>query len=68
VLDSSIIYLEILLLLLQEIGLISSIAAVKLDEDGILMTAIPKPDGYSSRFDPTLFPAKDIRLDVSRCC
>jgi hypothetical protein len=29
------------------------------------MRVIPQPDGYSYRFDPTLFPSKDIRLDVS---
>jgi hypothetical protein len=38
--------------------------AVKLDEDGILMMATPKPGGYSYRFNPTLLPSKDIRLDV----
>jgi hypothetical protein len=47
----------------------SSVPAVptagSLDEDGILMMAKPKPGGYSYRFDPTLFPSKDIRLDVS---
>jgi hypothetical protein len=42
-----------------------SAAAGGLDEDGILMMTTPKPDGYSYRFDPTLFPSKDIRLDVS---
>ena len=36
-----------------------------LDEDGILMMGTPKPGGYSYRFNPTLFPSKDIRLDVS---
>jgi hypothetical protein len=43
----------------------SAVALGRLDEDGILMMATPKPGGYSYRFDPTLFPSKDIRLDVS---
>ena len=43
----------------------SATALGRLDEDGILMMATPKPGGYSYRFDPTLFPSKDIRLDVS---
>ena len=34
--------------------------AVKLDEDGILMMATPKPGGYSYRFDSTVFPSNDI--------
>jgi hypothetical protein len=48
-------------------SLTSSLAAVagRLDEDGILMMATPKPGGYSYRFDPTIFPSKDTRLDVS---
>jgi len=36
-----------------------------LDEDGILMIGTPKPGGYSYRFDPTVFPSKDIRFDAS---
>src|SRR5919205_3049735 len=36
-----------------------------LDEDGILMMGTPKPGGYSYRFNPTLYPSNDIRLDVS---
>jgi hypothetical protein len=43
----------------------ASAAVGKLDEDGILMMATPKPGGYSYRFNPGLFPSKDIRLDVS---
>jgi hypothetical protein len=43
----------------------SAVALGRLDEDGILMMATPKSGGYSYRFDPTLFPSKDIRLDVS---
>jgi hypothetical protein len=39
--------------------------AEKSDEDGILMMATPKPGGYSYRFNPSLFPSNDIRLDVS---
>jgi hypothetical protein len=39
--------------------------AGSLDEDGILMMGTPKPGGYSYRFDPAVFPSKDIRLDVS---
>src|ERR671931_1632158 len=35
----------------------------KLDEDGILMMATPKPGGYSYRFKPTQNPLHDIRLD-----
>jgi hypothetical protein len=34
-------------------------------EDGIIMTARPKPDGYSYPFNPSHFPFKDIKLDVS---
>jgi hypothetical protein len=37
----------------------------RLDEDGILMMATPKPNGYSYSFDPTVYPSEDIRLDVS---
>lgn len=40
VLDSSIVYLEILLLL-QETGWLTAAVVVKLDEDGIFMMAIP---------------------------
>jgi hypothetical protein len=40
-------------------------ATEKLDEDGILMMATPKPGGYSYRFNSTVFPSNDIRLDVS---
>jgi hypothetical protein len=40
-------------------------AVGNLDEDGILMMAKPKPDGYSYRFDPSAFPSKDIRFDAS---
>jgi hypothetical protein len=36
-----------------------------LDEDGILMMGTPKPGGYSYRFNPSLYPSNDIRLDVS---
>src|SRR5919198_4276926 len=43
----------------------ASAAAGELDEDGILMMATPKQGGYSYRFNPTLYPSKDIRLDVS---
>src|ERR1051325_11230532 len=35
-----------------------------LDEDGILMMAAPKSDGYSYRFDSTVFPSNDIKLDT----
>src|SRR5919197_1051651 len=52
----------------QHTGWLSAIAAPiagSLDEDGILMMATPKPGEYSYRFNPTLFPSKDIRLDVS---
>jgi hypothetical protein len=52
----------------QRTGWLSAIAAPtagSLDEDGILMMGIPKPGGYSYRFDPNVFPSKDIRLDVS---
>ena len=38
--------------------------AEKLDEDGILMMATPKPGGYSYRFDTTQDPTYDIRLDI----
>jgi hypothetical protein len=41
------------------------LSAGTLDEDGILMMAKPKPDGYSYRFDPTVFPSIDIKLDVT---
>jgi hypothetical protein len=40
-------------------------ATERVDEDGILMMATPKPGGYSYRFNPAVFPSKDIRLDVS---
>jgi len=39
-------------------------AATRLDEDGILMMATPKPGGYSYRFDTTQDPTHDIRLDM----
>jgi hypothetical protein len=39
--------------------------AENLDEDGILMMGTPKTGGYSYRFNPSLFPSNDIRLDVS---
>ena len=42
----------------------SSAIAKNLDGDGILMVGTPKPGGYSYRFNPSLFPSKDIRLDV----
>jgi hypothetical protein len=42
----------------------ASAAAGRLDEDGILMMAKPKPGGYSYRFNTTQDPARDIRLDV----
>jgi hypothetical protein len=29
------------------------------------MVAEPKPGGYSYRFDPTIFPSNDIKLDVT---
>jgi hypothetical protein len=44
---------------------VPSATAGNLDEDGILMMGTPKPGGYSYRFNPTLFPSNDIRLDVS---
>jgi hypothetical protein len=43
----------------------SSATAENLDEDGILMMGTPKQGGYSYRFNPSLFPSNDIRLDVS---
>src|SRR5918912_295904 len=43
----------------------SSAIAKNLDGDGILMVGTPKPGGYSYRFNPSLFPSNDIRLDVS---
>ena len=48
-------------------GWLSTVAptAGSLDEDGILMMAKPKQDGYSYRFDPNVFPSNDIRLDVT---
>jgi hypothetical protein len=47
-------------------GLLSSLAAAlgRLDEDGVLMMATPKPGGYSYIFDPTRDPSNDIRLDI----
>jgi hypothetical protein len=46
-------------------GSSSSLAAAqRLDEDGILMMATPKPGGYSYRFDTTQDPTHDIRLDI----
>jgi hypothetical protein len=52
---------------MSQSGAASSAAAAteKLDEDGILMMGTPKPGGYSYRFNPSLFPSNDIRLDVS---
>src|SRR5919197_1410013 len=41
-----------------------SSALGRLDEDGILMMATPKPGGYSYRFDTTQDPTYDIRLDI----
>ena len=46
-------------------AIVAAAVAGRLDEDGILMMAKPKPGGYSYRFDPTLFPSKDTKLDVS---
>ena len=43
---------------------VPSAATENLDEDGILMMGTPKPGGYSYRFNPSLFPSNDIRLDV----
>src|SRR4030095_8253566 len=46
-------------------GSVSSLSAVeRLDEDGILMMATPKPGGYSYRFSPTQDPTHHIRLDM----
>ncbi|MFL6459222.1 MAG: hypothetical protein ACJ71G_19910, partial [Nitrososphaeraceae archaeon] len=42
----------------------STYAAGRLDEDGILMMATPKPSGYSYRFSPTQDPTHDIKLDM----
>src|ERR1041384_928281 len=39
--------------------------AGNLDEDCIHMIGPPKAGGYSYRFNPSLFPSNDIRLDVS---
>jgi hypothetical protein len=51
---------------LSQPGAVSPSAATEnLDEDGILMMGTPKPGGYSYRFNPSLFPSNDIRLDVS---
>ena len=47
-------------------GWLSAVAtAGTLDEDGILMMAKPKPDGYSYNFNPNVFPSTDIKLDVT---
>ena len=47
-------------------GWVSAVAPTAgiLDEDGILMMAEPKPNGYSYNFDSTVFPSTDIRLDT----
>ncbi len=53
-------------LLPSQTGWLSAVAtAGTLDEDGILMMVKPKPDGYSYRLDPTVFPSTDIKLDVT---
>jgi hypothetical protein len=47
-------------------GWLSAVAkAGNLDEDGILMMAKPKPGGYSYRFDPSLFPSKEVKFDLT---
>src|SRR5918912_3214199 len=48
-------------------GWVSAIASAAgtLDEDGILMMAKPKPDGYSYRFNPSIFPSNDLKLDAT---
>ena len=46
-------------------GWLSAVApTATLDEDGILMMAKPKSDGYSYRFDSIVFPSNDIKLDT----
>jgi hypothetical protein len=48
-------------------GWVSAIASAAgiLDEDGIIMMAKPKPDGYSYRFNPGVFPSNDLKLDAT---
>src|SRR3569833_1481485 len=48
-------------------GWVSAVApsAGILDDDGILMMAKPKLDGYSYRFNPSIFPSNDLKLDVT---
>ena len=43
----------------------AALTAGMLDEDGILMMALPKPGGYSYRFDVTKDPTFDKRLDIA---
>jgi hypothetical protein len=45
-------------------GGIVAVAAGPLDEDGIVMMAIPKLGGYSYKFDTTKDPTQDRRLDI----
>src|SRR5919197_2732027 len=46
-------------------AIVAAAVAGRLDEDGILMMAKPKPGGYSYRFDPTLFPSKEVKFDLT---
>ena len=43
----------------------AALTAGMLDEDGILMMALPKPGGYSYRFDVTKDPTFDRSLDIA---
>lgn len=43
----------------------AALTAGMLDEDGILMMALPKPGGYSYRFDVTKDPTFDKSLDIA---
>jgi hypothetical protein len=45
-------------------GGVVAVAAVTLDEDGIVMMATPKLGGYSYKFDATKDPTQDRRLDI----
>ena len=42
-----------------------ALTAEMLDEDGILMMGIPKPGGYTYRFDITKDPTFDKRLEMA---
>jgi hypothetical protein len=43
----------------------AALTAGMIDEDGILMMALPKPGGYSYRFDVTKDPTFDKSLDIA---